>query len=132
MADFTVNGINYKSQKMPAMQQFHVARRLMPLLSGLSEAFRTGLENPEGAMEIIAGAITKLSDADTEYVLNACLDLTSRQDGQIWSRLRAGNRLMFEDIGMPEMLQIVFNVLQDNFANFLPGLPQQSTPANPA
>lgn len=140
MGDFTVAGHQFKCGKMGAFQQFHVARRLAPILGSLKEAFAsagagkgmTDGELLEVIFEPMANAISRMSDEDAEYVLNACLDTVQMQQGTVWVRIRSGKQMMFDFIGLPEMMQITVAVLQDNFANFFSGLLPQSTPANPA
>jgi hypothetical protein len=97
----------------------------------MAEAFKASFDSPEKVFEPVAQAISGLTDADSEYVLNACLDQVQIQQGQIWSKVRVNNRLMFEFIGLAEMMQITFAVLQDNFASFFHGLPAPSSANTP-
>lgn len=126
MGEFTVAGQNYKSAKMDAMKQFHVSRRLAPVLAGIAPLLKDlkGAD-PLAALAPAAEAIGGISDADAEYILNACLDLCQRQQpGNIgWARVRSSGGLMFEDIGMAEMLQIAWAVLSENLGGFFSGLP---------
>lgn len=119
MAEFEVNGALYRAGKMDAFRQFHVARRLAPVvgsLGSLSQAAR----NPVEALAPVAQAIAGLSDADCEYVLGTCLGVVQRQQGNAWANIwnASAKRPMFEDIDLPAMLQIAMHVLQDTLGGF--------------
>lgn len=119
MIEFEINGASYRAQQMDAMKQFHVVRRLAPLMgefAGLKSA------EPEKAFEAIASAVSKMSDADADYVIGTCLDSVERQAGNQWGKIRVSGRLMYADLPLPDMLQIVWQVLQGNLGSFFPAL----------
>lgn len=125
MADFEIDGHSYRSGQMPAKTQFHVLRRLAPVLSSLKDL--SGLtggnaETMAASLGPITEAIAKLSDADTEYVLDACLEVTERQQGAGWAKVqtKGARRPMFDDINFAVMLKIAMAVMQDNFSSFFP------------
>lgn len=134
---FTVAGNSYKARKMPAMTQFHVARRLAPILGALMEAVPASamdgktvdLAKIDGLkmMEPIAQVISTMSDADSEYILNACLEACDRQQpGDAgWGPVKAkGSKApQYSDIDMPAMLQIAWKVIQENLGAFFPAPP---------
>ena len=131
MADFTIAGQNYKSRKMNAFAQFHVARRLGPIFSSLADAFKRAKRDDAGnilnqldVFEPVATALAALKDNDAEYVLNSCLATCQRQNSNLWSEvLSPQGVMMFQDIDLQVMMQIAWNVLQDNFGNFFNGQP---------
>lgn len=122
--EFQVNDIAYRSGKMNAMTQFHVSRRLAPLLSSLTEIAQGGKLEVSSILASLMSEISKLSDADCEYVLYGCMAVTSRDQGG--GRGNApilaadGKTPMFPDIDMIGMLTIAAHVLQDNLAGFFP------------
>lgn len=130
-------GHNYRIGKLSAMQQFHVLRRLAPLLKGFVEVFRdavsqgksgadlaslirSGELNPLSAVEPIVEAISSMSDVDGEYVLNACLAVCARQveGGRGWAPLRNSGGMMFADIDLQTMMTLTWKVLESNLAGF--------------
>lgn len=128
MANFEINGHNYTSVKMNAFTQFHIARRLTPIFSSLAEAFKKvkfdkegKIENPIDIFEPVAQAFSALKDTDADYVLHTCLATCQRQNNNLWSNVMSGGNMMFQDIDLQIMLQITWNVLQDNFASFFSG-----------
>jgi len=135
--EIEVRGQLYKAGRIDAMKQFHVVRRLAPILSamadigGLQAAFSGG--QPQAAdmavmLVPLANAVSSMPDADVEYVLGICLDVVERkQPGGGWAKVRASNgALMFEDIDMAAMLMIAGGVLGHNLSGFFAGLPSVS------
>lgn len=127
MNQFEVNGQTYRSSKMNARTQFHVLRRVAPAVAQLT-AFSTG-EGGAAALPALVDAISKLSDEATDYVLDQCLAVVERRQGEAggWQKvLPAGlsiaqGRLQFADIDMMAMLQIVSYVLRDNYQALFSG-----------
>jgi len=141
MAEFSIGEHAYRTRKMDVKRQFHVARRLGPLLSHFTAAMPqlmklAEVNTPEalGDAEImqqfelmVTPMITELShmpENDANYILDSCMMVTQRASGangaqrwqDIWN-IRAG-ALQFEDITLPEMLQIAKEVLTENLAGF--------------
>lgn len=120
MTEFELDGATYQLAKMPAMTQFHVSRRVVPVMAAL-----------DGGGDTIAklmGAISGLSDEDAEYVIGKCLADCRRKSGDTWARVYVSGNLMFEDIGMPGMIKLTFETLRENLTGFFTGLPSGSGP----
>jgi hypothetical protein len=157
MPEFTVNDRHYRSRKLNARQQFHVARRLGPLFGqlvalapSLAQLSTDGMSDPdvaknvETAVETFALALARIPDADCDYVLDRCMEATQVMTGgngvgQVWTDLwnpRAGRSQV--DIDMSEMMQIASEVLRDNLGSFFNMLPASApatvaaTPASPS
>lgn len=129
MSELTIAECNYRTGKMNALQQFHVTRRLGPMLAvaGVTvEMMRNrqsegDLDSLMGAMPHIMELLARMKDEDVNYVLFTCLSVVQRQQGDAWAQVIApdGKTIMFADIDMPTMIRIVFEVLMENLANFL-------------
>lgn len=115
MADLTLSGAEYQTGKLNAMKQFHVARRLAPVLGAMAGMVAS---DPVKAFAPFAEAIAGMSDEDADYVLFACLDVTRRKQTTGWAPIRSGAGLMFDDIDLPVMVQIAAAVLQENLGGF--------------
>jgi hypothetical protein len=126
--EFTHAGQNYKAGKLDAMRQFHVMRRLAPLLPELAGAGLKPGGDPLAILEPLARIVSTMQDADVEYVLNSCMAVVERQQsGGAWAKIQAApGALMFPDIDMAAMLAIAWQVLQHNLSGFFAGLPQGS------
>jgi hypothetical protein len=143
MAEFTINGVEYRSGKLTAFTQFHIVRRLTPCLGKLSALASSGVKlqfDAEGKVSDMDGDISKvltplgealavLKDEDVEYVLNACLSVTRRKraGGGAWTLLRVDGTPMFDDLSLPLMLQIAWHVIRENIQDFFSELPQLSS-----
>ena len=106
MHEFKVGEHTYRAGKLNARQQFHVGRRISPLIgqmfaigpviSGIAAARRAmteegGETSDDEAMDITRAteamlvpftrALAALSDADCDYVLDRCLGVVQRLSG---------------------------------------------------
>lgn len=130
-AELTVAGAEYRVGKMSALEQFHVTRRLGPMLvvAGVSvEMLSRGMKAELDDLVAMAGPVmeilSRMSDEDTNYVILTCLKTAHRRQGDAWAPVLAkdGRTLMFADMDMPTMVRIVIEVLKLNLGNFLTGL----------
>ena len=135
MTDLTIGEHEFVLGRMPVFKQFHVARRLSPILATIVGA-EGGVEALKGGLaglrvQPIAEALAQMSDADADYILHACLGIVSlRQEGRLTPIFRAGN-LMFDWITMPQMLQIAAEVIMQDLAGFMAAA-RSSSAAQPA
>lgn len=133
-AEIEIEGNLYRVGRLNAFKQFHVVRRLAPALFALGEVG----SNPKNlqddisalaAMGPVAEAVSKLSDADSEYVLNTCLLVCKRQaEGGVWApvKVQGAVNLQFDDIKLPTMMRLVFETIKENLGNFFPVPPAQN------
>lgn len=122
MAEFEVAGHTYRSGKMNAWTQIHVLRRAAPIV-GPIQSLSTGAASGE-AFVVLANAIASLSDDAMNYILENCLDVVERKQGEAgWAKIKVPNtqRFMFVDIGMREMLAIASHVMRDNYFELFQG-----------
>lgn len=126
-----IAGNTYAIEKLPALTQFHITRRLAPIFAtmGISiQALAAGatkdLSDFIPAMGPVAEVIAHMSDDDTNYIIFACLSVVSRQSGDKFARVSAPNTtaLMFADIDMATMLRLTVEVVKDSLGNFMQGL----------
>ncbi len=132
MLEFELNGHAYRAGKLSAFQQLHLSRKIAPLLPKLLPAFAqiadggSGLHLPALAEALgpLAHSLAEMPDADCEYVYGVCLSVVSRQQGQSWTSVwnTPGKTLMFDDIDLPVMTQLVVKVITDNLGPFMQGL----------
>jgi hypothetical protein len=147
VARFKIGDNEYRSDKLDALTQFHVSRRLLPVLTSFTDvmvnlgpeavaALVGGEDESAGALSNALGdlaamrplleAVAKMPDEDANYVLNSALKVTHRANlapsGEIasWSPVwnTAAKRVMFDDIEMMEMLQIARAVLTESLGRF--------------
>jgi len=133
VSEFVVGGHTYRAGKMLVKKQLHVIRRIGPILTDLGSlaTLKTGASMAEvmAALTPIANAVGAMSDADLDYVMDSCLNVCLRQQGDAWTPVwnaRAG-AAQFADILLPALLQLTARVMQENFSDFLDALPQPSS-----
>ncbi|SAL25717.1 phage tail assembly chaperone [Caballeronia telluris] len=125
-----ISGQQYRIGRLDAKRQFHVARRLAPLLAGLGGALKGEAKGFAEMVSPIAEALAKMSDEDTDYVLDTCLLVVQRQSGQGWQSVMVKNGgLLFQDIDLPAMLQLTVAVIQQNLGSFFPAGPSPASTA---
>jgi hypothetical protein len=136
MAELEINGVSYRTGRLTPMLQFHVMRRLAPLLSGIGEAIKVAESSQkidETARATVVDALLKtaapivdaigsMDDQQAEYVINTCLSVVERKDHGAWAHVQTptatGPILMFPDIDLPVMLQLCYLVVQENLSGF--------------
>lgn len=135
-------GNSYKIGRMNALDQFHVMRRLHSLAAAAGRSFdeiqRAGgasaLEDavkerkPSGKiLDILAPilrAVGEMRQEDVDYVFEKCLSVVERQTpgGAAWAPVWGRGGMMFNDIGMPGMIVLVWHVLVENLGDFFSDL----------
>lgn len=146
--EITLNGIKYSSIRLDAFKQFHIARRLAPVVLSLGmgavlmmkfkESVASATPKTEEAEaqddltamatagKPIADVLAAMSDADSEYVLKLCLGAVSRELGGgagFGPILTSGGALQYNDLGLVQMLQLTHAVVMENLGNFMPAPP---------
>lgn len=116
--EFEVKGQAYRAGRLDAKRQFHVTRRLAPLLAAAGGSLEQIKTDPFSLFAPLAQGIASLPDADADFVIDTCLGVVQRKQGKSWAPVTSPGGLMFEDIGMAEMLQIVGKVLAENLGGF--------------
>lgn len=134
--EFEIKGVQYRTAKLSVFDQLKVSRKLLPVLAGMLADFQGIKSAAEGgdvykAMETalpkIADSLAGMSEEDTNAIIFPCLSVVSRQNGKSWSPVMSQGELMFDDIDLMSMLQMVGRVVGDSLGNFLPALPASET-----
>ena len=141
MTELEISGNTYRINSMPAMTQFHVMRKLGPVLPGIVPVLAQAAaalpqadgQEDGGAMTTVDGVaaiamaarplldgLAAMADADAEYVINHCLSAVMRRDsgGKSWSAVSRDGVTMFDDIDLMTSMQIVWAVLRENYTGF--------------
>lgn len=140
--DFTIGGRSFKLSKINAMKQFHVVRRIAPILGDMLPALKDvarvhkNAENMsqddqfEQMATIISPIMTglaRLSDADANFVLYSLLAAVEmKQDSGNWAKISNGDMLLFDNLDLPTMLQAAGRAFAFNMIGFFAVLPQIS------
>ncbi|QLP47266.1 phage tail assembly chaperone [Klebsiella michiganensis] len=142
----TIKGVNYRANKLGVFEQLKVSRKLLPILAGLMADFSSikamlpttttldsgNLDKLEPVFNTllprIADELSKLTEDDTNAIIHPCLAMVVRENGKQWTPVFRSGELMFDDIDLFSMLQLVARVVADSLGNFLPELPDNATP----
>jgi hypothetical protein len=140
MRELEIEGNNYRIGKLNPFEQFHIVRRVAPVLVSLGEIqskmqkIENGEEPDEGLFAKFGGLaniVSQMPDDDVDYVLKLCLRVAKRIDSNGNAPvLSPSGKLMYEDINMTVMLKIAFETIDENLGGFMKGadqsLPQAS------
>jgi hypothetical protein len=149
MIEFEQDGAQYRTVAILPKIQFHISRRITPLLLPLVPAFnaivktKATLGGPLDFLEPLAGllqpfteALADMKDEHFDYVYDHCLQALQRQVGDNWMPVVSrSNVVMFEDLkDLGEILPLIIKVLTDSLGPFIQGLltGQQQTEATMA
>nr|WP_310616934.1 hypothetical protein [Pantoea cypripedii] len=147
--EFEIKGIQYRTAKLSVFDQLKVTRKLLPVLAGLLSEFgsiRAMLPKPDAGkgdsvpdfqsyapvfeklLPRVADQLAGLSEEDTNAIIFPCLAVVSRrQDKSSWVPVARQGELMFDDIDLMSMLQMVGRVVGDSLGNILPAAPASET-----
>lgn len=129
-----VKGLTYRVNRLDVIQQFHVARKLAPVLAAmgvslvkLKDGEKVDIDDFLPILGVIMQIMAAMPKEDVDYILSVSLACVQRDQGAgKWAAVSQttpqGMRLMFEDIELAEMLRLVLEVLRLNLSNFLTGL----------
>lgn len=154
MAEFSLNGREFRTGKLDALTQLAIAVKLMPIIPALQpvmaavaeqraasvEADRAviaGVEPPAGpapldleAVGRLGMAMNALPDEGRNYIIGACLSVVLGEAGggflPVWN---ASLKAPDASLDLVTMLQLVYRVVMDNIASFSNAL--GSTSLNP-
>ena len=136
---FSIGERQFKLNKIDAFKQFHIVRRVGPLLSEMvpviAKISKTSKEDigddeklekfGELAAPILSG-LAKLSDEDSTKVLHGLLSGVEMNYMGGWGRVVANDQLMYADLDLPILLQCAGRSFMFNLSGFFAALPQTS------
>jgi len=138
--DFEIGTRKFKLNKIDAFKQFHIVRRISPLLADLLPALKDvksnekiesmseseKLDNLAKVATPIMQGLSKLSDEDSNRVLFGLLSSVEvQQSAGNWAKVSTDSMLMMQDIELQMLLQIAGKAFMFNLSGFFAGLPQQ-------
>ena len=139
---FSIGERQFKLSKINAMKQYHIVRRIAPILGEMLPAMKdiakahesktmTEDEKLDQAVRFagpIMNGLSKLSDKDSEVVLYGLLAAVEMKQGEHgnWARLVNGDILAFDNIELPVLLQAAGRSFMYNMAGFFDVLQRSS------
>lgn len=140
--EFSIGARKFKVGKLDAFRQFHIVRRIGPLLAELmpamggivkSKAKLDQLSEDEKLVEFgkiaqpLMQGLSRLSDADADYVLFRLLSCVEVEQPQFntWARVATDTQIVMQDMELPVLLQAAGRSLMYNLSGFFALLPQK-------
>lgn len=143
--EFNSGGRKFKIGKINVIKQFHVARKITPLLGSALPAMKeiAGLEKDGGLetlsesekLEKIAKVMTpfvkgigELPDDEAEKVLIGLLSSVEvwQQDYKCWAKIANDKVIVMQDLNLPTLLQVAGRAFMFNLSGFFPAPQSQS------
>ncbi|MEE3504833.1 hypothetical protein QN399_00900 [Pseudomonas sp. 10C3] len=151
MSEFDLDENTYRVGKLDAFKQFHLSRKIAPIIPTLIPVFMKlqassaiakdngstpsplsgDLSSMAEVMIPFADGIAAMPDATAEFILATCLGAVSRKQGNAWSPVWSAsqNICMFDDLDIGVMIRLSVRVITESLGPFLRGmLTGQSTP----
>ena len=136
MKNPVIGGNTYNIGSLSPLIQFHIVRRLLPVLASvmplvLSKKLQ-GAQSDEDLLTVlipVTEAFANLSDEDANYVIHKALSVVTRKEPNDlgWSPvLNPANGFQYP-LTMIEMAELVYRVLEENIGDFSSAL-QRFTP----
>lgn len=148
MIEFQLGGREYRMDKLNAIQQFHVSRKIAPLIPPLIPVFLQIAKSVEAGKGItkggVIGALTdeqklgalgpllqpfadgmaNLPDATVDYLFETCLSVVRRRKENNWAPIWSSQHktLMFDDMDLGSLMPLIVRVITENLGPFIFGL----------
>lgn len=126
---FKLQGNLYSVQKLNALGQFKLARKLAPVLAVLAMGARETVK--ERFSQSFCALTAQMGEGEAEAIVLDCLSTVQRQHENAYSPVVAGGAIMFADIAddLGLTLQLVFRALEAQKLIDFFTLPPSSSPA---
>lgn len=137
--EFAIGNRKFKLNKIDPHKQFHIVRRVAPLIAELLPALgRISKTKVEGSSEEdkveefakimapIMEGFSKLPDADADYVLFKLLASVEIQQEQfnVWAKIANDSGIIMQDLELPVLLQAAGRAFVYNLSGFFAFLPR--------
>jgi len=128
-----INGVVYRTGQLNAKEQFHIARRLAPIVAAMAMDVNLGA----AMFQSLAEAVKKLDDADVDFIMRTTMKTVLRQVGDRWAptwNVQA-DIPQFADMNAAMLTELMMAVIEDQLGGFTdvlvgPGPGQLATAQN--
>ena len=145
MIEVHIRGKDFKIDKIPLEEAFHLSRKLGPLIPALAPLYMAGLRGEIDqaisggdvhaaalAAEPFAQVLGDMKDEVANYILYTSLSVVKIKQGTVFSNITSGNSLMFNNLELVDLYQLAFLSIRETLGNFMPGLVTQGAQEEPA
>lgn len=124
-----INGVTYSASAIAPIKQFHIARKLAPVLAslapmlkGLADISKDNALEKLGAlnMDSMANALASMSDEDAEAVLCGLLAAVKREiaPGAGYAPMVVNGQIAYQDVTLPDLMKLAALSFKVNLAGF--------------
>lgn len=137
--DFEISGKHFKLSKISALKQFQIVRRVAPILGEMVPLMKDVAiskdQSEDQKLDSVAKMLSpmlmglgKMKDEDADKLLVLLLQSVEikQEATNSWARLANDQVIMFEDLGLPILLQCAGRAFVYNLGDFFAILPQVS------
>lgn len=135
---FEIGTQEFKLNKINAFKQFHIVKRISPILADMIPAMKDMQKVGQGKqsesdkldefakiLTPIMNGIAKLSDADSDKVLYGLLSSVEVKQGVGWAKVSTDEMLMMQDMELPLLLQLAGRAFAFNLQGFFAAVPKK-------
>ncbi|OZI36769.1 hypothetical protein CEG14_15575 [Bordetella genomosp. 1] len=141
MNEIELSGNRYSIGKLSAKQQFHLSRRIAPIIPPLIPVYqrlaRSGASLAEDGQALsddgsalsevlqpFMDGIAAISDADGDQIIDLCLSVVQRRQESGWANVWNPQHgvCLFQDMDLGVVLPLVLRVITHNLGPFMAGL----------
>jgi hypothetical protein len=115
--ELNIGGVDYQVGSMDAFSQLHVARKLSPAMPILEPLLADRNAGKDVTLLVVI-LMSRLTDEETEYVIEKCLSVVSRKQDKGWAKIRANGVMMFQDTSMAAVVQLTAAAIAENLGDF--------------
>lgn len=133
MSTLQIDDKTFVIGRLTARQQFHVARRLAPVIAAIVRADGVTTENVMNSLSDVAVALSDIKDADADYIMDTCMGVVKYRDSTANTdfTLLVNKNMRYDWVDLPMMLRLTSAVVKENLAGFMSAVPsglvQQAT-----
>lgn len=110
MSEFAIGGHTYRVEPLSIFDQFDISRRVSPVITLLVlQKDREKLQ--AGFARAFVSLASGISREDGQMILSLCLARVSRKQGASFAPVQTNGQVMFDDVDMTAMLEMVWHVL---------------------
>ena len=126
--EFLLGSNTYRIARLGAMAAFDIARTMGPVLEWMSRLLADKPDATRGAtVRAFCGSMGMLARKDAMEAVYACLAAVSRRQPSGWAAVINVGNVVFDDITMPEVLELAWCVMEANgILSFFGGSPSVS------
>ena len=127
MREVEVGGRTYRLGQLNAFEQWHLFRRVAPIMAGLGEGAVKMRNRADGGEEAgdeamldllspVVEVLSQMTDAESDYIMHKCLAKVQRKNEQgAWGPVMSHGQLLFSDeMDMATVFRLTMEMLREN------------------